>query len=1063
MRVSVSSMKWGVASGALGCALFLGTSAMAQTAEETEEDTATQTVLPESEDNAETTSGETIVVTGSRIRRPAESSISPVTTVSIQEMGDRGQINALDLVSELPALTNSETVSSNIGSFGDQGVRRANLRGLGAFRSLTVVDNRRRGTTSDSFFARQSFDWNVIPSFAIEQVGVLTGGASSTYGSDAVTGVINIKLMEEFDGVRAGGTVGFHDDYDYSSAYVTAGTEVGNGNAYVHFEYGRTGELTYDQAGLQGYAGFYPNRVPGMRYNFIDRAPVPLDPNIPAGTTVPFFGVADAWNYWYPDALGSLWGIPDARGYAPVDSNGNVVRDANGNVDFPRLVVGTPTWGGPTGTYLAGTANPIIYDRQLGKFRAVDLGSPGLINFWGCSIAGGCELRQNVGQTLWSPSERYNAYARISQDLGSDIKGWLEVNYARTESSANLSANFIRRSDNIWNSNFLQIADLSRASATNPDLPVITGSGPNPVMTPQLRAQLNELGDSWIQVATRELTELGPRTSRREQDYFFASANLEGTLGNGWQWDVHYDFSTASYSLTSSGEASRQRFNNGLNLVIDQATGRAVCRSAAARAEGCVPIDLLNGISPEAVAYIRTTAMDKDSKNVAHYVSANLSGSSDPYFRLPAGPIRFAVGAEARYDKQSRDVSDTFVNGSGFFQSKMLPFTASNTVYEGYVEALVPLIHNTPLIEELTFEGAYRLTKYSKGAEDLQHTYKAGLRWVVTPGLDIRGVYARAIRAPSTSELSLPGSIGFIGYQDPCGPQGLSANPDRRQNCMAWLNFTSSELDAFDGLNSGNDLSAGNPNLKPEISNTYSAGVVFNPRFAPKLSITADYFDMQLDNLIAQLGESQILTRCADDYSPTSQFCQLIDRDPTTRRIQLVRDTFVNVNQQHLRGIDVNAMYNFPVNSITSLFGGGEKDHGRLFLSVQGQYLFQDTFIDIDGVETEYAGRYYNPDLRIRGSISYSWKDLRLFWSTNYTGRTDRDQEEERFRTDAVTYHDFSLTYYLNTAPNKYLKTSFGVTNVFDNGPRPHTWTYRGSGFDRIIGRGFWASVAVPF
>jgi len=1008
-----------------------------------------------------------IVVTGSRIRRAAVTNISPTITVDSEEFEARGAINVLDLLEEIPALTGSESIDDNQFSFGDSGVRRANLRGLGAYRSLTVVDNRRRAATASSFFGRNSFDWNVLPQNLISRVDVLTGGASSIYGSDAVSGVINIILEDEVDGFEAGGG-GYRFEsgkYDSYFTYISGGRVEDRWSVIGSFEYSENSELTRYEAGREGLRSWVPNAQPRLSWPHIDRVEQVIDPDAEYDT-IPKFNVLDIWAGAYANAIPSFDTPWPFRGYHAIDGDGNLVLDENGDPDLPRWVFGERVPGEGEDFFIDGVANPLVYDPGLGKFRAISLGAGGLLNFWGCDARAGCEMvEQAYDNTYWSPSSRYNGYLS-GKYLTDRIELGVEFIYAHTEARSDIGPIFLRRGDRIRAYNRLEVADLSTPSAGNGDLPTITGMDRNPLFTEALHDQLDALGVTNFQIASRNLWELGARRSTREQDYYALALTFDGELPNGWIWDASYDYGYAQYRTTTSGQARGAAFANVLDVVIDGATGNAVCRSAAARAAGCTPIDLLNGLTPQVVDYLQAGDAIFDFTSAMHQVMGALSGDSYIWFELPAGPIEFATGLEWRYEDNSRNVDPITQAGEGFYGSQLPSFSVDNSVTEGFVEVIAPLLKNRPGVKVLDFEGAYRLSQYEKGGSDILDTYKFGLRWALAPDLTFRAVQARSIRSPHPAELGLPGSIGFIGYTDPCSNAVLPSNPDRRAGCLTWTGFSDEELDRFTGLNTGQDESGGNPDLRPEISDTLTVGIVFQPRFLNRFWMTVDYFDIEFSDLIAQLGEQRILNECAERYSPDGQFCQLVDRDPTTRQIQLVRDTFVNVNGSDIDGWDMQMGYSFGVADVVkrlSLSASEERDMGALSLSFGGQYLEKDEFIDIDGIASDRAGAFWNPDVRLRGGVGYSYKDFRFYWSVNYIGATNTDASEPRWETDDITYHDASATYYLERGSENYARLTVGVSNIFDEGTRPHTWTYGGSQFDRISGRGFYGNFSVPF
>ncbi|MEQ8934861.1 MAG: TonB-dependent receptor plug domain-containing protein, partial [Amphiplicatus sp.] len=215
--------------------------------------------------------GDEIVVTGTRIERPALSAPSPVTSIGAEDISRSGETNLTDLLNDVPSLVGSQDNgdATNLAT-GTTGLQLLNLRNLGTNRTLVLVNGRRHVGSSGGSTA---VDINTIPVDLIERVDVLTGGASAVYGADAVTGAVNFILKDDFEGVSFRGQGGLTPDHgDASRAFgsILAGANFagGRGNITASFEYSREkgvngADRDFASTGLYSLVD-NPDFVPGM-------------------------------------------------------------------------------------------------------------------------------------------------------------------------------------------------------------------------------------------------------------------------------------------------------------------------------------------------------------------------------------------------------------------------------------------------------------------------------------------------------------------------------------------------------------------------------------------------------------------------------------------------------------------------------------------------------------------------------------------------------------------------------------------------------------------------------
>ena len=318
--------------------------------------------------------------------------------------------------------------------------------------------------------------------------------------------------------------------------------------------------------------------------------------------------------------------------------------------------------------------------------------------------------------------------------------------------------------------------------------------------------------------------------------------------------------------------------------------------------------------------------------------TAFISGDSTGFFRLPGGPVRFALGAEYG-TKSASSVYDPVTASGATFLNSFPPFLPpKERIAEGFGELHVPILKNVRLIEELSVDAAARYSHYNGNTGGVW-AYNAGLTYVPVPGLRLRGNFARSVRAPTLTNLyATPAQTFANRLLDPCDQPGgtntsdnITNGSNRAKNCPAagipttityvdadgntqtqpWTNIPGSGVA---GINSGN---AG---LKPEIGNSLTLGAVFTPTFIPGLAISVDYWHIKVKNVISGLTGQQIIDRCYDD--PTglnNEFCAAIARKTSSDPIANL--TFAGQSSRRLIGVNytvpvtgngfINQPYNF--------------------------------------------------------------------------------------------------------------------------------------------------------
>ncbi|WP_286829613.1 MULTISPECIES: TonB-dependent receptor plug domain-containing protein [Kordiimonas] len=905
---------------------------------------------------------EEISITGSRIKRTGISTPTPTTILNSENIELTGARNVIDVINELPQLGLSFSNESTSFSFGNAGLNFGDLRNLGAKRTLSLVDGRRSvGVPDDENFL--SFDVTTLPPELIERIEVITGGASAVYGADAVSGVINYILKDDYEGVTVTAQAGTSDEGDsenYSTSITAGGNfDGGKGNAVVSFEYS-------DSNGL-----FYRDRDQAISGLF-------------------FVG--------NPEDTGEGDGIPS-----------QVALDGHRYINFgvPNATIWGPDW------------SIYSFNEDGTPFQAVPVDQ--IVDWYATrSDFGGIPGYTDRARI---PVNRYNGFAKLRYDLSDNVRLKLQTRYSRTEANDTIGPAF----------------------AINAGIDTV--SADNPFVTDELRALL---GGAESFTFSRQFNEFGPRQSDIEREFFAITGGVEGTFAEGWSWDVFYQWGGTTTTNTNRNDRLDARYEQALDAIIDPDSGEVVCRD---QSNGCAP---LNPFGPEgtvsqaAVDFV-TTDHTTLTRNEQQLLSASVTG---PIFDLPAGEVQVALGAEYRKDMLDFKPSWVWQEAAGFFASQFSPVKASNSVKEAFAEVLVPVVKDVPFAKEINLEAAIRLADYEYAGSNT--SWKLGGDWQVIDDIRFRAVYARAVRAPALGELFNPGSRGASSLSDPCDALNVNENANRAANCAA-LGIPD---DFIAQTRSVTTLvfSTGNENLDVEKADTLTLGVVLTPRFVPGLTVTADYFDIDLKGGITRFGAQNTLDNCVDLPSLDNGFCDAVSRG-ADGNIQEVLDTFINASGFRTKGVDFEVNYGFNLDDTVGV-------PGDLSFKVLGSYLDSYTFLQVadadDAVADQQAGETWNPNWRVNLDTTYRNGALTVNWQTRFTDsmRNSNTADAEFYsisKVPAQWRHDLQVNYQWNDRVGLYA----GVDNVFDKMPPLHPWSYRGNGFYSLVGRYVYAGVRI--
>jgi len=875
-----------------------------------------------------------IIVTGSRIVRDGFESPSPVTVVGQDLLNQRAMTNVAEALNELPSFRALQTPATQQAVGGNIGARVLDLRGLGAPRTLVLLDGKRFVPST----TQGTIDVNLMPTALISRTEVVTGGASAAYGSDAVAGVVNFIIDKRFQGLKGSLQYGISEQGDAREWNATL--------AY--------GAAFADDRGHVSVA---------IEYN---------DSN----------GIGDCYaRSWCPNE--QLVGNSPA-GYNGLPATIRTGPDAPGNLNQDGLI---NTTSGP----LRGiTFNPNGTTRnyQYGQIFGTNL-SP-------LFTKGGEGTYENgylQGILLLPPVQRLTIFGHFDYALSDALTvnfdlSWGEVKGKVVGSQARNAAFTIQRS-NYYLNNFVAASVRNTMDANG-----ITSF---------------TLG--------RVFGDLGGAVDRSDNFTKRAVLSFEGNISEGWDWDAYYQYGTNDFRQEYDGNVIMTRMVNAVDAV--SVAGVATCRINADTNltnddPACRPLNLFGrgNISPEARAYVAPSGY-QSADTTEHVVAGNVRGD---LFQLPGGAFKVAAGGEYRSDKQI-GYADALSTANAFWSFNGKAINGKIEVIEGYLEAVAPLLSNVAFANVLELNGAIRQTHYNRSSVASPNattvdatTWKIGGVWEPVDLIRFRVTRSRDIRAPNLTELFGPVTAGRQTIFDPA-------------NAGAQFQI--------------NAMTGANPNLAPEVADTWTAGVVLSPFQSLRFSV--DYFDIRLKDAIGTLGANTIIQRCA---AGATELCTLITRD-SANQVTEVRDVLQNFNRQVNRGIDFEASYR------TGLGRAGNLDL-RLLATRYLELSTTDSAGTIDRAgQTGYrpGGTSGVPDWIVDGNILWSMKPVTFgihghyissgIFEATFAGPGDAGYDVTKSNSISSNRVDSSFLVDLSASVdiNSRFELFGAINNVFDKDP----------------------------
>lgn len=873
-KQTITALKAGTAPLVLGLAL-ISTSAFAQDATDAPED-------------------QTIVVTGSLIRNPNLVQSNPVNATTADQIELKQSNLAEEVLREVPG------VVANIGSAvnnGNGGSSYVDLRGLGSNRNIVLLDGNRIVPADLS----GRVDLNNIPLALVSRVEAQTGAAVTTYGADAVTGVVNFITRRDFSGMdlSVSDQITEKGDGNYFRSDLTIGANFddGRGNAVLSIGY-QTADAVYQgqrdfsisqissySGGAGGSGTSVPSRVTGTR---------PID---------------------------SLTGLPSID---PTVANGGT-RQVN-------------SAGAAVGTFQTFNFNPY-----------------------------------NVFQT---PFERFNIFAQANYEVSDAVEVYTRGMFSKNTVSTIIAPSGSFGGSVTTNLNNPYLPSMLRqqfcAFDVNAD-PLIytpryttaecaaaaTASGPS---DPNYRTVTFNL--------SRRATEAGPRISDYTSTVFDIRGGLRGAITENIDWDLSGSYGESEKIQTIKGYTLQSRWRQA--ALANGTLANPVCQDSS---NGCVPVNMFGAdgsITPAMAAFLvqnSTTTVRTSLAQARGVISGDLG------FTSPAAgtPVGFAVGGEYRKyaAQQASDLLAKTPGELGGAGGAAPDIDGGYNVWEGYAELIAPLVEDKPMMKSLTVEGGARYSKYkvNGGGENETWTYKFGGTWEPMDDVKIRGNYAHAVRAPNIGELFTPLTTGLTNLGvDPCAGAAPTTNANLRAVCLA----QGAPIGTIGSITNptaaqANITSGGNLNIAPEKANTWTAGVVVQPSAIPGFSVSVDYYNIKVTDVIGSPLPGDLVSACFGSItaaSATNPDCTVIRRNPVTGGLDGDPATtpglyspLSNLGKLATDGIDLIANYNRDLG------------FGKLALSFVGNYTANSKYQATPGGLDRNCVGYYSVNCSFTGSI----------------------------------------------------------------------------------------------
>jgi outer membrane receptor protein involved in Fe transport len=961
-----------------------------------------------------------VVVTGSRIAAPNLTSTSPIQVISSKTIQQTGKNDISDVLLQLPQNFNNsigqDFSGSTSGLTAAGGITTADLRGLGPNRTLVLIDGRRLGNGSpNTAIASPAPDLDQIPITLVERIDVVTGGASSVYGSDAIAGVVNFIMKKNFEGIQFDGQVGESIHHNHNEGIQALARDFGVDPPTGTVKDGRNRNFSLT-----------------MGTNFAEGK----------GNVTAYFGYLQTDPVYSGDRD---FGSCQLEAISAVKNGPITGTDCTGSGNSNRFTpLGTTLNGvftGAKGGQLAVVGNQLLPWPATGQVPPPFFNSQPYI-------------------TIGRQDQRYTAGFMAHDAVTDYLQPYMDFGFMNDKSTT-----FVAPSALFENSNPLDSQTNYTTNCSNPLLSAqqLGAIGCTPAL---IAADTAAPGSALANIEIgRRNVEGGPRSAYFEHTNYRAVVGAKGDFADAWNYDAYGSYYYTTFFNSNNGFLNFQSIDNA--LLVTGTAANPSCISGPP----CVPYNIWN---QGAVTRAQTdpmlqtgTAYGSVTERILH---VDVTGDLGKYgIKLPTANdgIGVNVGWEHRNDHTqfAPDSSETSGLLSGFGGASV-PIDNSITVKEEFFETRVPLVQDKWLAKDLMVDAGYRHSQYDLAGG--VNTYKVELQWAPIQDVRLRASYNRAIRAPTIIELFNPHLVGQItAGEDPCAPDTkthvASATFAQCQNSgvtTAQYGNGIQRGQVVGGVAGTNDipqgtgsqltqLQGGNTGLKPEQADTYTIGANLTPQVLPNFSASIDYWHIKLKDEINAYPAPAILQNCLDNGDPV--FCAQIVRSASNGGLTgasiasggYLIQTNKNIGAVLIDGIDLDVNYKLPLDA-----------WGSVGFALNGSYLIKDATTPYSGAHTyDCAGLFgavcqtVTPKWRhvARASWETPWNvDLTLSW--RYIGKVSLDQNSsdptlnfasfgvyDQFNREIPGYSYLDLAAAWNVY--KGVQIRGGINNLLDKDP----------------------------
>ena len=951
---------------------------------------------------------EQVLITGSLLGNANFAAPTPVTQVSEVQIETRALTGIGTVIEELPFAQPGQGLTRNTNGIIAAAQSLPNLRGLGPNDTLVLINGQRPTPVNST----NNFDTDMIPQSLLDRFEVVTTGASATYGSDAVAGVVNFILKNHLEGFEGNAQYGVSQRGDENQIFASMawGTTLLDGRG--HFIIG--GEFANEYNTVNMYARPWGKKEPPIT------SPVALTSSQAMALGLP----VNNFGYNTEVANGTEGGLI----YACQKGSANVA-------NCPLI-----------DTTFNANGTPSPFQRGLGA-PGVNGALPGSFMFGTGNYGSSSQNRQ-----LSPPYKRWAALSRFEYDITPDMTAFAMVNYGQLESN-----------------------DPSAGSPFPVPLKILSG---NPFIPASVQAAMTANGITSISIAKENIDGIGAGNTADNKNVLLQSMfGVKGTLFGEYNWNITGSAGRATVWQAFENVALNANFNNAAYVVKD-ASGNPVCgplatnpnpfatltpaQMAAQVAPGCVPYNPFGVPSAAAVNYVTNTPLlggtDGSKSNFRQYmVDANVAG---PVFNLPAGPLDGAIGANYRYNSAEQLGSPSAV--ANLYQTRNpQSYFINQNVYEFYGELGVPVVRDLPFAHAIDINAAGRYTNYSISGG--VYTWKYGGTWDVTDELRLRATRSQDIRAPNFTEL-------------------LETPNSSATNLVNHITGAS--------LRVSNIQTTGNPDVKPEIAQNWTAGAVYQSSgsFLPGFRASVDYYRIRIAGQIAPVPAQAVLDQCllqhlpdvcsqltfASNVNPAAPWTSFAPGGAAAGQfgVTAIHLFLQNLNSEVQDGWDFNISERLPLDT----FGAP----GTFQVSLLGSYINEQTLYQLQSngstLRTNLADSWTAPRWSVNMNLTYLLDRFTANLQMRYyspikwiTGTSfDVGPEEPTYAAllaagsplainrdvfpAAITWN-LSLQYDVIREPDgQDLQVYFNIDNLFDKDP-PLIWAFV-SNYD-VLGRYF--------